>query len=117
MKDPTCGNTVILMVINEEDEHYAQISDMEKLILEHMEVMREQLIEQGKALKRMSVKLTEMMVEVATCNDLQVTVLANTLEEPQVEGRIELRQEINQFGSSIHDLQTLLNEKIETSKA
>ncbi|MCE3215063.1 hypothetical protein HAX54_000718 [Datura stramonium] len=36
-------------------------------------------------------------------------VLANTQEEPQVEGRIELKQDIGQFGSSIHDLQGLLN--------
>ncbi|MCD7471506.1 hypothetical protein HAX54_011985 [Datura stramonium] len=102
---------------NEEEEHHAQISDMEKLILEHMEVMREQLTEQGKAAKRMSAKLTEMMVETATCNDLKVMILANTQEEPQVEGRIDLKQEIGQFGSSIHDLQDLLNEKVEASEA
>ncbi|MCD7454058.1 hypothetical protein HAX54_023375 [Datura stramonium] len=47
------------------------MSDMEKLILEHTKVMREQLTEQGKALKRMSAKLTEMMAEDATCNDLE----------------------------------------------
>ncbi|MCE5165732.1 hypothetical protein HAX54_011941, partial [Datura stramonium] len=95
------------------EEHHAQMSNMEKLILEHMEVRRESLIEQGKALKRMSVKLTEMIAEAATCNDLQVTVLANTQEKPQVEGKIELRQEMHQFGTSIHDLQGLLNEKVE----
>ncbi|MCD9646346.1 hypothetical protein HAX54_036113 [Datura stramonium] len=61
----------------------------------------------------MSSNLTEMMVEATTCNHLQVMVLANTQEEPQVEGRIEPRKEIDQFGSSIHDLQGLLNEKVE----
>ncbi|MCD7467858.1 hypothetical protein HAX54_005507 [Datura stramonium] len=39
---------------------------MEKMIQEYMEVMREQLTEQGGALKRMSNKLTEMMVETTT---------------------------------------------------
>ncbi|MCE2055808.1 hypothetical protein HAX54_043471 [Datura stramonium] len=43
----------------------------------------------------MSAKLTEMMTDTTTCNDLQFKVLANTQEEPQVEGRIELRQEID----------------------
>ncbi|MCD7467641.1 hypothetical protein HAX54_005190, partial [Datura stramonium] len=71
---------------NEEEEHHAPMRNMEKLIQEHMEVMREQLTEQGGALKRLSSKLTEMMAETTTCNDLQVTVLANTQEEPQVEG-------------------------------
>ncbi|MCD7459982.1 hypothetical protein HAX54_042517, partial [Datura stramonium] len=59
----------------------------------------------------MSAKLKEMMVEAATCNNLQVTVLANTQEDPLVEGRIELRQEIHHFGSSVHDMQALLSEK------
>ncbi|MCE2054989.1 hypothetical protein HAX54_041754 [Datura stramonium] len=76
---------------NEEEEHHAQASNMEKMILEHMEVLREQLTEQGGALKRLSAKLTEMMAKTTTCNDLQVKVLANTQEEPQVERRIELR--------------------------
>ncbi|MCD7458251.1 hypothetical protein HAX54_037676 [Datura stramonium] len=79
--------------------------------------MREQLTAQGKSFKGMSVKLTEMMVEAAPYRDLQVMVLVNIQEEPQVEGRIELRQEIDQFGSSIHDLQGLLNENIEASEA
>ncbi|MCD7461795.1 hypothetical protein HAX54_047129 [Datura stramonium] len=70
---------------NEEEEHHVQTSNMEKMILEHMEVMREQLTEQGGALKRLSAKLTEMMVETTTCNNLQVTVLANTQEAPQGE--------------------------------
>ncbi|MCD9642608.1 hypothetical protein HAX54_029491 [Datura stramonium] len=64
-----------------------------------MKVMREQLTELGGALKRMNTKLTEMMAETTTCNDLKVTVLANYQEEPQVEGRIEPRQEIDQFSS------------------
>ncbi|MCD7463823.1 hypothetical protein HAX54_051486 [Datura stramonium] len=51
--------------------------------------MREQLTKHGKSLKGMSAKLTEMMVEAATCNNFQVTVLANTQEEPHVKGRIE----------------------------
>ncbi|MCE2055664.1 hypothetical protein HAX54_043132, partial [Datura stramonium] len=63
----------------------------------------------------MRAKLTEMMVEATTCNDLEVTVLANTKVEPQVEEK-KLKQEIDQFGSSIHDLQTLLNEKVEAYK-
>ncbi|MCE3050761.1 hypothetical protein HAX54_048042, partial [Datura stramonium] len=54
---------------NEEEKHHAQMNDIEKLILEHMEVMREQLTEQGKALKMMSVKLTEMMTETTTRNN------------------------------------------------
>ncbi|MCD9638498.1 hypothetical protein HAX54_022498, partial [Datura stramonium] len=98
---------------NEEEEHYAQMSNMEKLILEHMKVMREQL----KALKGMSFKLTEMMAKAATCNDLQVMVLANTQEEPHTEGRIEVRQEIERFGLSIHNLKGLLDEKVEVSEA
>ncbi|MCD7468097.1 hypothetical protein HAX54_005903, partial [Datura stramonium] len=53
---------------NEEEEHHAQIRNMGKQILEHMKVMREKLTEQGKALKGMSAKLTEMMAEAATCN-------------------------------------------------
>ncbi|MCD9639199.1 hypothetical protein HAX54_023577, partial [Datura stramonium] len=64
-----------------------------------MEVMREQLTEQEKALKRMSAMLIELMVEAATCNNLQVTILANTKEEPEMEGRIECKQEIGQFCS------------------
>ncbi|MCE3051966.1 hypothetical protein HAX54_051290 [Datura stramonium] len=52
------------------------------------------------------------MAETTTCNDLQVMVLVNTQEEPQVEGGIEPIKEIYQFGSSIHDLQGLLNEKV-----
>ncbi|MCD7469151.1 hypothetical protein HAX54_007990 [Datura stramonium] len=39
----------------------------------------------------MSATLTEMTVEAASCNDLQVTDLGNTQEEPHVEGRIERR--------------------------
>ncbi|MCD7459608.1 hypothetical protein HAX54_041437 [Datura stramonium] len=81
-----------------------------------MEVMREQLTEQGKALKGMSDKLTEMMAEAATCNNLQAVVPANTKEEPQREEK-KLRQEIGQLGSSIHELQGLLNEKVEASEA
>ncbi|MCE3049806.1 hypothetical protein HAX54_045817 [Datura stramonium] len=65
----------------------------------------------------MSAKLTKMMAETITCNDSKVTVLTNTKEKLQLEGRIELRQEIDQFGSSIHDLQGLLNEKVEASEA
>ncbi|MCE0482046.1 hypothetical protein HAX54_040380 [Datura stramonium] len=65
----------------------------------------------------MSTKLIEMMVETTTCNDLQVTIIANTQEEPQVEGRIEPREEIDQIGSSIHDMHGLLNEKVEVSEA
>ncbi|MCE3049931.1 hypothetical protein HAX54_046147 [Datura stramonium] len=57
------------------------------MILDPMEVIREQLIEQGGALKRMSAKLIEMMAETTTYNDLQVTILVNTLEERQVEGQ------------------------------
>ncbi|MCD7472748.1 hypothetical protein HAX54_014080 [Datura stramonium] len=37
------------------------MSNMEKLILKHMEVMRKQLTEQEKALKGMSFKVTEMI--------------------------------------------------------
>ncbi|MCD7447437.1 hypothetical protein HAX54_029111 [Datura stramonium] len=44
------------------------MSNMEKLILEHMEVMREQLTEHEGSLKRMSVKLIEMMAETTTYN-------------------------------------------------
>ncbi|MCD7451333.1 hypothetical protein HAX54_011025 [Datura stramonium] len=66
--------------------------------------MREQLTEQEKALERMRAKLAEMIADAITCNNLQVTVLANTPEEPQDEEK-KLRQEIDQFGSSIHDLQ------------
>ncbi|MCD7471560.1 hypothetical protein HAX54_012057 [Datura stramonium] len=80
---------------NEEEEHHAKISHMEKLTLEHTEVMRVQLTNQGKDLKGMSSKFTEMMAEAAACNDSQVTVLANTQEEPHMEGRIEARQEID----------------------
>ncbi|MCD9558728.1 hypothetical protein HAX54_016303 [Datura stramonium] len=47
--------------------------------------MRKKLTEQGKALERMRPKLTKMMVEAATCTDLQVTILANTPEELQEE--------------------------------
>ncbi|MCE3215812.1 hypothetical protein HAX54_003628 [Datura stramonium] len=65
----------------------------------------------------MSTKLTEMMNKTTTCNDLQVTILANTQEEPQVEGRIEPKKEIDRFFLSIHDLQGLLNEKVEASEA
>ncbi|MCD7457521.1 hypothetical protein HAX54_035312 [Datura stramonium] len=57
------------------------------------------------------------MAETTNFNDLQVMFLANTQEEPQVEGRIDPRQEIDQFGSSIHDLQGLLNEKVEASES
>ncbi|MCE3215669.1 hypothetical protein HAX54_003167 [Datura stramonium] len=39
------------------------MSNMEKMILEHMKVMREQLTAQGKSLKGISAKLTEMMAE------------------------------------------------------
>ncbi|MCE3050368.1 hypothetical protein HAX54_047062 [Datura stramonium] len=85
--------------INEEEEHYAPMSTMEKLILEHMEVMREQFTKQRGALKRMSAKLTEMMDETTTCYDLQLIVLTNTQEKPQADGRIEPRQEIDSFGS------------------
>ncbi|MCE0482423.1 hypothetical protein HAX54_041204 [Datura stramonium] len=81
-----------------------------------MEVMREQLSGQGGALKRMSAKLTEIMAETTTCNNFQVTVLANTQEEPHVEGRIELRQEMYQFGSSIHDLQDVDVEEVDKSE-
>ncbi|MCE3049570.1 hypothetical protein HAX54_045181 [Datura stramonium] len=92
---------------NEEEEHDAQIRNMEKLILEYMDVMREQLMEQGGALKRMSEKLKEMMANTTTYNDFQVMVLANIEEEPPGEEK-KLRQEISQFVSSIHDLQGLL---------
>uniref|UniRef100_M1DMN3 Uncharacterized protein n=1 Tax=Solanum tuberosum TaxID=4113 RepID=M1DMN3_SOLTU len=34
-----------------------------------------------------------------------------------IEGRVELTQEIDQFGSDIHDLETHLNKKIEASYA
>uniref|UniRef100_A0A0V0IYI3 Putative ovule protein n=1 Tax=Solanum chacoense TaxID=4108 RepID=A0A0V0IYI3_SOLCH len=34
-----------------------------------------------------------------------------------IEGRVELTQEINQFGSDIHDLEANLNKKIEASEA
>ncbi|MCD9646953.1 hypothetical protein HAX54_037210, partial [Datura stramonium] len=87
---------------NAEEEHHAQTSNMEKKILKHMEVMREKLTKQGGALKRLSAKLKEMMVEITTYNDLQVTVLVNTQEEPQVEGRIKLKQEMDQFGSNVN---------------
>ncbi|MCD7458098.1 hypothetical protein HAX54_037145, partial [Datura stramonium] len=83
----------------EEAEHHAQINNMEKLILEHMEVMRENLTIHGGDLKRMSTKLTEMMAKTTTCIDLHFTILVNTQEEPQVEGRIESIQEIDQFVS------------------
>ncbi|MCD9559730.1 hypothetical protein HAX54_017960, partial [Datura stramonium] len=43
--------------------------------------MREKLTEQGGALKRMSSKLTEMMNETTSCNDLQVTGLLNEKAE------------------------------------
>ncbi|MCD7467206.1 hypothetical protein HAX54_004491, partial [Datura stramonium] len=69
---------------NEKEERHAPMSNMEKLILEHME---------------------------------QLTVLANTQEEPHVEGRIKVRQEIDQLGSSIHNPQGLLKEKVEASEA
>ncbi|MCD9644132.1 hypothetical protein HAX54_032118 [Datura stramonium] len=65
----------------------------------------------------MSAKIIEMMVEAATCNHLQVIVLANTQEEPHMERNIEVKQEIDQFGSSIHNLQGLLYEKVEESEA
>ncbi|MCD7462994.1 hypothetical protein HAX54_049759 [Datura stramonium] len=78
--------------------------------------MREQLTEQGGALQRLSAKLTKMMVETITCNDLQVTVLANTQEEPQVERRIELRKEMDQFGLSIHELQDVDVEEVDKSE-
>ncbi|MCD7455728.1 hypothetical protein HAX54_029299, partial [Datura stramonium] len=125
VEDPTLGNTVILAVYvvvwmdignNKDEEHHAHTSNLEKMILEHIKVMREQLTERGGALKRMSVKLTEMMAETMTFRDLQVTVLANTQEEPQGEEK-KLIQEISQFGSSIHDLQGLLNEKVGASEA
>ncbi|MCD9637663.1 hypothetical protein HAX54_021070 [Datura stramonium] len=57
--------------INEEEENHFYMSNTEKMILEHTVVMREQLTEQGKALERMRAKLTQMMVEATTCNDLQ----------------------------------------------
>ncbi|MCD9559156.1 hypothetical protein HAX54_016977, partial [Datura stramonium] len=113
--DPICGNTAILVGNNEEEEHHAQRSNKEKLVLEHMEVMREQLTKEGGTLKRVS--LIEMMAEASNFNDLQVLVLANTQGELHVEGIIEVRQEIDQFGSSIHNLQGLLNEKVEASEA
>ncbi|MCD7472246.1 hypothetical protein HAX54_013273 [Datura stramonium] len=55
------GNLANSLVLwnNEDEEHHAQISNMEKLILEHMEVMREYLTEQGGALKRMCTKVTD----------------------------------------------------------
>ncbi|MCD7464817.1 hypothetical protein HAX54_053451 [Datura stramonium] len=45
------------------------MTDMEKLILEHMEVMREQLTRQRKSLERVRAKLTEMMAEAALSNE------------------------------------------------
>ncbi|MCD9643836.1 hypothetical protein HAX54_031688, partial [Datura stramonium] len=101
---------------NEKEEHHAQRSDIVKHVLEQMEVIREKLTKQGKSLKKMSSKLTEMMAKVATCNDFHVTVLVNTQGEPHVEEK-KLRQEIDQCVSSIHDLWGLLNEKIEASEA
>lgn len=41
----------------------------------------------------------------------------SNMTEQLIEGRTELRQEIDQFGSDIHDLQTKLNEKVEASDA
>ncbi|MCE3216262.1 hypothetical protein HAX54_005768 [Datura stramonium] len=130
-------------MMDEEKEHHAQITDMVKQVLEQIEVMRTQYMKQEKIIERMSFKLTEMKVEAETCNDLQVMVLANTQDEPQLEEkiefveqaqqikfheflcdglmymanqfmewRIELRQEIDQFSSNIHDLPALLNEKV-----
>ncbi|MCD9645717.1 hypothetical protein HAX54_034854, partial [Datura stramonium] len=57
---------------NEEEEHHAPISNMEKMILEHIEVTREQLTKQGGALRMMSSKLTEIMADTTTFNDSQV---------------------------------------------
>ncbi|MCD7469723.1 hypothetical protein HAX54_008894 [Datura stramonium] len=54
------------------------------------------------ALKRMSAKLTKMMDETTTYNDLQVMVLDNTQEEPQGEEK-KPGQEMSQFSSSTHD--------------
>ncbi|MCE3051629.1 hypothetical protein HAX54_050383, partial [Datura stramonium] len=62
---------------NKEEEHHAQIRDLEKMILKHMKVMREQLTEQGGALKGIISKLTDMIIETITSNDLQVTGLLN----------------------------------------
>ncbi|MCE0482044.1 hypothetical protein HAX54_040378 [Datura stramonium] len=80
---------------NEEEEHHAQISDMVKPVLEQMEVMREQYIKQEKAINRMSAKLTEVKAEIGTCKDLQVTLLANTQKEPQVEEKSEFLEQAN----------------------
>ncbi|MCD9640788.1 hypothetical protein HAX54_026436 [Datura stramonium] len=43
----------------------------------------------------MSATLMEMQTEIETCNDLQVTVLANTQEEPQIEEKSEFLEEDN----------------------
>ncbi|MCE0482360.1 hypothetical protein HAX54_041047 [Datura stramonium] len=92
----TCRN-------NEEKdlEYHAQISDMAKQVLEQMEVMREQYAEQGNAIKRMSAKLMEMKVEAETCNDSQVTVLANIQEEPQTEEKSDFLDEDNFYETEI----------------
>ncbi|MCD7468567.1 hypothetical protein HAX54_006915, partial [Datura stramonium] len=51
---------------NEKEEHRAPMRNTEKMILEHMEVMRERLTKQGGALKRMSAKLKNIMAETTT---------------------------------------------------
>ncbi|MCD7452230.1 hypothetical protein HAX54_015894 [Datura stramonium] len=90
---------------NEEEEHHTKISDMDKLILEHMEVTREKFTKQRKALERMSAKFTEMKAGDETCNDLNVMVLANTQEEPQVEEISEFLEQAQQIElhGSLHD--------------
>ncbi|XP_059306521.1 uncharacterized protein LOC132057964 [Lycium ferocissimum] len=76
----------------EDAESLAQVRDMMKQIVEHNTLVREQTAELGKAIERIHVKLTEMQAESETCNNLQVTGLANTQDEPQIEEKSEFLQ-------------------------
>ncbi|MCD7462612.1 hypothetical protein HAX54_048929 [Datura stramonium] len=56
----------------------------------------------------MSANLTEMMSETTTCNDLQVTVLATTQEEPQAsEAQLQCVVDTSQCGGQEEESQPL----------
>ncbi|MCD9561103.1 hypothetical protein HAX54_020064, partial [Datura stramonium] len=122
-EDPTSGNTIIFAIyVGGLDGHWSSFPRFYSLSPSPnyeppivFDAYRNN--EEGGALERLSAKLTQMIAETTTCNNLQVTVLANTQEEPKVEGRIEIRQEMDQFSSSIHDRQGLLIEKFEAYEA
>lgn len=46
-------------------------------------------------MEMLKTKLAEMQVEAQTCNDLQVTCLANTQDDPQIKEESELYNEDN----------------------